>query len=137
MAKEDIKRGALFEKIFSSVISGKLQPRSGGGWTAKLDVKSNKFLVSCKSTKHDSFSVHKKHFEELKRHLTGVGGEGDDRMGVFAVEMDGGVYIVQRCDDWLNLITSDEPSPLKPTKSAQKRINASIPAFKRKIMNNE
>lgn len=138
MAIEDQERGALFEKVFSKVISGKVQPQSGGGWRAKLDIKSSKFLVSCKSTKHKSFSVHKDHFAELKRHLTGVGGEGDgDRMGVFAVEMDGEVYIVQRCDDWLELITSTEAEPLKPNKTQQKRINAGTPAIMRKMMESE
>lgn len=52
-----MKRWQKKEKSDSSSLGGRVRPRSGGLWFAPGDVTTEEFLIDCKTTIHDSFSV--------------------------------------------------------------------------------
>ena len=131
MSSRSNEHGELFERKLAGLVQGKIQPRSGGGYWAKLDVRGRGLLASCKATIHKSFSVNDDLFREIDVEINAPGGLGGDTVGILAVECDGEVFIVQRAEDWVNMQTNDEVARLEPTKQAAKRQNIRVPSILR------
>jgi Holliday junction resolvase len=55
------------EKKDAETFNAKRTPRSGGFWFAKGDSKSDTFLIECKTSKHNRYSITDKLWEKLQR----------------------------------------------------------------------
>jgi hypothetical protein len=60
-----MKRWEKKEHKDKSLLKGKLTPRSGGMWFAPGDVKTNDFLIDCKTTEHKGFTITEKIWEKI------------------------------------------------------------------------
>lgn len=130
-------QGKQFEEAFAELIQGKIQPQSGGGWYAKLDVRGTQLLVSCKSTKHASFSLTPYTLQEAENAVWGPNGVGPDAVPAIAVELlDNGIYVTMKADEFVRLMTNTDIS-LKPTKGEEKRLRTKVPKLLRESKEDE
>ena len=91
------RRSKEQEKRVAKELNGKTQPASGALWAAKADVRSDLFLVECKTTLKDSYRLtfntwNKVYNEALKDGM---------RVPVMCIELEGGrtKLAVMRTDD--------------------------------------
>lgn len=112
------------EERVAGLLSGRVQPGSGSGKWAKMDARGSGIIVSCKSTKHRSFSVTKEMWEEVERAARGPGGTGD--VPAMAVEVDAlgdpEVFLLIRPSDFADLMASDETIDMSKQSARKKRV---------------
>ena len=60
-----MKRWEKKENKDKLLLKGKKTPRSGGMWFAPGDVKTNDFLIDCKTTEHKGFTITEKIWEKI------------------------------------------------------------------------
>lgn len=125
--------GNAFERKLSGLLQGRVQPRSGGGYWAKLDVRGRGILASCKATKNASFPVNEPLFAEIDAEINAPGGLGGDTIGILAIEVRGEVFVVQRAEDWVNLHTNDDVQKLDASKVEARRRAARVPSLMREF----
>ena len=95
------KRWQKQEKEVAEKIKGRRTKGSGAGWT-KGDVRSDKFIVEAKSTKHKSFRITIDLIEKLEADAF-----GSDKIPIFAIELENGrkkCYVV--LEDVIEIINS-------------------------------
>ena len=88
------------EKKDAKVFNGKRMPRSGGFWSAKGDIKSEKYLIESKQTTKRSFSVSIDLWKKIEREAL-----LSNRIPLLSIEMgkEKQELIVLSCDDFLTL----------------------------------
>lgn len=69
------KKSNKQEETLAKRVGGKTQAGSGNQWHSKGDVEDKKFLHECKYTKHKSFSVSVKLWEEIEEKAFAMGGK--------------------------------------------------------------
>jgi hypothetical protein len=78
------KRSKLQERRAAASYGGSTTPGSGSGWIRKADVRTDHFLIECKTTTKESYSLKFADLDKLcKQALT------DDKVPVFEIEYAG------------------------------------------------
>lgn len=87
----------LQEKRVANEIGGRTTPASGALWGSKADVKSEQFLVECKTTKNSYYSLNVKTWEKIKKEAISEG----LRIPVMCIDLNNGKkrYAVMRTND--------------------------------------
>lgn len=96
------QRWQEWETEFAEKMGGKVQPRSGGLWHAKMDVADKKFLWSLKDTEGKSFSVKNTDLEEVSHHASNAGA-----IPGMAIRVGDTEYALLKMDDLISLIEED------------------------------
>lgn len=89
------------EKNLAKLMKGRVTPASGAMWGAKGDVRSEKYLIECKTTAKASFAITQKHWEKIQNEALHDG----LRIPILNVQLlDGSIdLIVMSKDDFLEL----------------------------------
>ncbi len=64
--KKQNRTSAAQERSIAQKVKGKVQPGSGSSWRAPGDIRTDKYLIETKYTKHDSFSLTKNLWKDIK-----------------------------------------------------------------------
>lgn len=121
--------GLAFEKHFADIVGGTVVPGSGSGKWAKLDVRGQTTLWSCKATNYNSFSVTKPMVDDLHRAKR----QGGYDRGGFAIEFGGEeIMIIHPIDDYLSLMADDDEILMR-SKADLKKASALTPLRSRSI----
>lgn len=89
------------EKEFAKAVGGRVQIASGALWHSPSDVRSEKYLIECKTTAKASFAITQKHWEKIQNEALHDG----LRIPILNVQLlDGSIdLIVMSKDDFLEL----------------------------------
>lgn len=128
--------GGRFEAVWAKFFGQKPTKGSGNQWHEKLDVGTFAIRFSLKFSTKDRLRWGSRSvgdlFKEIQQAITGQGGVGGGTVGALAVaEDDGEIYVVMKGHDFLRMVQSGDIHYLTPSKAAQKRSRAKIPALLR------
>lgn len=92
-----LRNSRLQERRAAKEYNGSVSPGSGATWHHKADVRSNEYLVECKTTSKKSYSL--KHEDLLKIYLQAI---VENRIPVFEIEFSEASkkYVVLDAEDW-------------------------------------
>lgn len=92
------KKSRLQENRAASDYGGKVTPGSGNQWHSKADVRTPDWLIECKTTTHQSYSLTRKTW--LKIYMEAV---LDNRTPAMEIEIDGTCLVVLSKEDFREL----------------------------------
>jgi len=99
------RRSKLQERKAAKDYGGTVTPGSGNGWMKKADIHSGKFLVECKTTTKQSYSI--KLADLLKLYYQSV---IENKYPVFEIDFDGSQYVVLDKSDFIGMMHNLEGS---------------------------
>jgi hypothetical protein len=82
-------------------MEGRLTPGSGNKWYAKSDVRTSTFVISCKQTDNDSFSITRGDFREIQKIAF-----QDGKDMALAIDMNGIRFAVVEWNMFANLVNA-------------------------------
>lgn len=84
------------ERRVARRFGGSTTPGSGNGWVRKADVRTDKYLIECKTTTKESYRITLDTWEKIwKEALT------DDRIPVMIVDIDGTEIMIADPTDFM------------------------------------
>ncbi len=95
----NLKRSRLQEKRAARDYDGTVQAGSGNQWHSKGDVRTRNFLIECKTTVHQSYSLARQTWEKIRAEAT-----LDDRLPAMEVDISGLSLVVLAQQDFLELV---------------------------------
>jgi hypothetical protein len=127
---------AEFEERVATALGGKIVPQSGGGHWAKLDVDGATLLVSCKWTKHASFTYTTTLIDEAERAVRGPGGVKGDVLPALSIGLDTEEpLILMKISDFTELVLNRIPADVHMSKSETRRSEAALTPIQRAMRN--
>lgn len=101
--KQRRKQSNKQEERLANLVGGRAQPGSGAKWGAKGDVRAEDYLLECKFTDHESFSVSTKLWAEIK-HKAMIAESGRKPALQLEIGKDKLRLVVLSEDDYLELL---------------------------------
>lgn len=95
------KRSKIQEAKAAQSYGGKTTPGSGNQWHSKGDIKTDRFLIECKTTLKSSYSINIKTWRKIWWEAIS---EGRDPFMEIQFENDNTTLIILDKEDFLNLI---------------------------------
>lgn len=88
--RQNVKKSRVHERAAATRFGGRVQPGSGSQWHSKGDVKSDRFLISCKRTDKESYRLTQKDW-----HTAVEDGFQENRHPAMALEIAGlNLYVI-------------------------------------------
>lgn len=90
------KRSRLQERRAAEQYGGSVSPGSGNGWIRKADVRTPDYLIECKTTLKNSYSIKRDDWVKLQNQ-----GLMDDRIPLMEIDLNGfGLVVMRKADFW-------------------------------------
>lgn len=90
------RRSKLQERRAADQYGGSVSPGSGNGWIRKADVRTPNYLIECKTTTKESYSIKKETWETLNKQAI-----VDGRIPVMIVDINGKTLMIADPEDFM------------------------------------
>lgn len=92
-----------FEQLIAELFDGKVIKGSGNSWSNKGDVKSDRFIISCKYTDKKQMILKLDVLEELE-----MMGLKQDKTALLCISMNDRIYTITQINDFLSLLNGGD-----------------------------